>query len=103
MRPHAGRHVPPGRGAAPRAERLARAAAEAPAALTGRNLLERAHPRVQARDRLVANVPDRTVDLLDAGRDVAEVVDVEALCPRVALRHRPAREVRVDLRQVVPE
>src|SRR5262249_16055279 len=85
------------------AERLAEAAAQRPAVLAAAHFRQAAKPLEDCADRLVAHVANRVIDLLDAGSDVADMVDVEALLAGPALRHVAALKEAVDTIEIVAE
>src|SRR5712692_7113220 len=102
-RPHAGHEIPPGSRRSAFAQCLTEASTRRPAGLAPRTLAALHQAGVDGRQGLLPDVADDGVDLLDARRDVADVIDVEALDAGPTGRHRIGRQERVHAREVVAE
>src|SRR5207247_10755800 len=85
------------------AKRLSESAARGPALLAAAARVRLDHPPVNRVQRFGPNAAERPIDLFNARRDVADVIDVEALHARVALRHVAAGEKRFDRLHVIAE
>src|SRR5262249_13594837 len=102
-RPQASDEIPPAGERAAGAQRLAESAAGRPACLTGGAVVTGHQARVDVGEWFLADVADDRVDLLDARRDVADVIDVEALDPGATRRQRPSGEERIHAVEVFGE
>src|SRR5258708_38741445 len=92
------------RGGAPSfAEGLTEATAGRPAFLATIGRIGSDHAVMNRTQRLVVDVAESRVDLLDAGRDIADVVNVEALHAGMTGRHLLAAQEGVYGADVVAE